>query len=197
MKRLLFIILVVTGCGSTPKKSVQTYNRDCAPTAVQAKDMARFNVTPVPGKVMVVRFMRSACPYCREDLQQAGLMFKIGKWDADKINLILIAYKKEGVETRQTFDTFVRTELAKTSFPIEKAQIIFLDRTYPELLVSKNENGELILSDWKAVPYSLVFAKDGRLAYRGHFTMIPSQQHSHYDFITSMQDEKCEPKAAP
>lgn len=76
-------------------------------------------------------------------------------------------------------------------FPIESVQIIFLDRTYPDLLTSKSESGELILAGWKAVPYSLVFAKDGRLAYRGHFTMIPSQQHNHYDFITFLQQENC------
>lgn len=187
---VLTAILSLTTCASKPAP-VQSYNRQCQPTPVQVQDMDQFNITPAPGKVMVVRFMRSACPYCREDLQQIGLMFKLGKWSSDLTELVLIAYKKEGVESRQTFDSFVRAELAKTGFPLEKAQIIFLDRTYPQLTAAKNAAGELILADWKAVPYSLVFGKEGRLAYRGHFTMVPSQQYNHYDFITSLQRENC------
>jgi hypothetical protein len=197
MRLLLAVVVVVlfAGCSSKPVTPVQNYHRRCEPTPITVQDLKNFNITPMPGKVMVVRFLRSACPFCQEDLQQLGLMYKIGKLNLDQVKLALIAYKKEGVESRETFETFVRSELAKTSFPLEKVQIVFLDRTHPELLTAKSESGDLLLADWKAVPYSLIFAKDGRLAYRGHFSMIPSQQHNHYDFITFLQNEKCPGKA--
>jgi len=185
------ILLAVCGCASTKAKDSQFYNRTCTATPVDAGDMAQFNVAPTPGKVMVVRVMRSACPTCKEDLQQIGLMFKTGKWTADKIQLVLMSYRKEGVETKATFDAFVRSELIPLGFPLEAAQIVFLDNTYANLLKAKGKSKEAMFPDWKAVPYSLVFGRDGRLAYRGHFTLIASQQDRHYDFVTELQNEAC------
>lgn len=189
--RYWFALLLLCGCASTKSKDAQFYNRACTPTPVTIEDLAQFNVTPAPGKVMVLRVLRSACPTCKEDLQQIGLMFKTGKWTAEKIQLVLMSYKKEGVETKQTFDAFVRGELLPLGFPLEAAQIVFLDNTYPNLLKSKAKSGERVFPDWKAVPYSLVFGRDGRLAYRGHFTLIASQQDRHYDFVTELQNEAC------
>lgn len=188
----LFCSALLLACGSTPKP-VQVYNRECSATPVQASDLAQFNITPTPGKVMVVRIVRSVCPTCKEDLQQVGMLFSTKKWSSENIQLVLVAYKKEGIETKQTFDTYVRAELAKVGFPIEAAQIVFLDKTYPQLLQTKSKSGELMFPEWKAVPYSLVFGKDGRLAYRGQFTVIASQQDLHYDFITKLQSETCAP----
>ena len=147
----LYAFAAVTGC-SSPPKAVQVYNRACAPTPVQVSDMAQFNVTPVPGKVMVVRIVRSICPTCKEDLQQVGLMFSTKKWTPENIQLVLVAYKKEGVESKQTFDTYVRAELAHVGFPIEAAQIVFLDKTYPQLLQAKAKSGDLMQREksWSA-----------------------------------------------
>lgn len=188
------VVLILSACSSSSKKQdVQVYNSSCAPTPIQLGDMKQFNIQPAPGKITVMRIFRSSCPTCKEDLQQIGLMFKTGKWKAENVQLVLVSYVKENVESRETFDAFVRSELSNVGFPIEAAQIIFLNKTYPTLLTSKAANGELIFPDWRAVPYSMIFGKDGRLAYRGQFTIPPSQQDRNYDFITEIQKESCTP----
>lgn len=191
MRLGILLMGLLCGCASTKAKNTQFFNRACTPTPVQVGDLAQFNIAPAPGKVSVVRVLRSACPACKEDLQQIGLMFKTGKWKAVDLQLVLVSYRKEGIETKETFDTFVRGELVPLGFPIESAQIVFLDATYNDLLKAKAKSGDKMFPDWKAVPYSLVFAKDGRLAYRGHFTLVASQQDRHYDFVTELQNEAC------
>lgn len=120
-----------------------------------------------------------------------GMLFKNGKWSAEHVQLVLIAYKKPGVESRQTFDKFVRSDLISLGIPLESTQIVFLDKTYPVLAQSKSKTGAPVFADWRAVPYGLVFAKDGRLAYGGHFTANPVLQDNHYQFITELQTETC------
>lgn len=183
-------VLVSAGCASKPPKPA--FNVKCGPTPVMRDDLTQFNVTPVAGKITVVRIFRSNSPYCKEDLMRMGLLFKDKKWTTDKIQLVLIAYKKEGVESKQTFDTFVRTELVSYGIPLESTQMVFLDKTYPVLKEIKAKSGDLVFADWKAVPYGLIFAKDGRMAYTGHFTASPELQDNHYKFITDLQNETCE-----
>lgn len=196
MNRCLYLsfLLALSACASRPKTE-PVINRTCEKTPIMQSDLTGFNITPAPGKVTVLRIIRSSCPYCKEDLEQIGLMLKTQRWKTEQMQVILVAYRKEGVENRQTFDAFVR-ELAGKGFPIESVQIVYLDKTYPALLKSKTASGELIFEDWKAVPYSLVFAKNGRLAYRGHFTMNHASQDAHYDFLTDLQTESCPPAPA-
>ncbi len=184
------VALVASGCASKPPKPA--FNIKCGATPVQRDDLKQFNVTPVPGKVTVVRIFRSNSPYCKEDLMRIGLLFKEKTWSQDKVQLVLIAYKKDGVESRKTFDAFVRTDIVSFGVPLESTQMVFLDKSYPELLQSKSGSGEPVFADWKAVPYGLVFAKDGRLAYSGHFTANSNLQDNHYKFITDLQNETCE-----
>jgi hypothetical protein len=103
-------------------------NRTCEKTPIMQSDLAAFNISPAPGKVTVLRIIRSSCPYCKEDLEQIGLMLKTQRWKAEQMQVILVAYRKEGVENRQTFDAFVR-DLAGKGFPIESVQIVYLDKT--------------------------------------------------------------------
>lgn len=186
---IVFLVLSAGGCASKPAKPA--FNVKCGPTPIVRDDLAQFNITPIANKVTVVRIFRSNSPYCREDLMRMGLLFKDHKWSSENIQLVLIAYKKEGVESRKTFDAFVRTDLVSFGIPLESTQIVFLDKTYPVLAQSKGKSGDLIFADWKAVPYGLVFAKDGRLAYSGHFTSNPNLQDNHYGFITDLQSETC------
>lgn len=188
--KILGIVGVCAGCASA--KPVQpTFNNKCGPTPVQREDLRQFNVSPEANKVTVLRIFRSSSPYCREDLMRIGMLFKNGTWSSDKVQLVLIAYKKAGVESRKTFDKFVRNDLVSLGIPLESTQIVFLDKTYPVLAQSKNKRGDLVFADWRAVPYGLVFAKDGRLAYAGHFTASPVLQDNHYQFITELQNETC------
>lgn len=187
---LSFAIFFIVGCFSKPKKDGPLIERQCRPTPITSADMARFNVTAKPGRVMIARFIRSRCPYCKEDLQQIALMLKTGQWAADKIQLVLIAYKKPGVESRKTFDEFVR-DLAGSGFPIETADLVYVDKTYPALLKVTGQAGEPLLQGWRAVPFGLVFGKDGRLAYRGQFTLTTSLQNQHYDLIGDLIKENC------
>lgn len=185
----LIVLLILSACASRQKLE-PVINRSCGKTPIMQTDLSSFNINPAAGKVTVLRIIRSSCPYCKEDLEQIGLMFKTQRWKPEQIQVILMAYRKEGVENRETFDGFVR-ELAGKGFPIESVQIVYLDKTYPALLKAKTASGEFIFEDWKAVPYSLVFAKNGRLAYRGHFTMNHASQSAHYDFLTELQSESC------
>lgn len=185
----------VIGCAFKSKSADTWIERKCGPTPITSADLSQFNVTPKPGRVVIVRLIRSSCPYCKEDLQQVGLMLKTGQWSADQVQLVLIAYKKPGVESRKTFDDFVR-DLGASGFPIETADLVYLDKTYQALLKVKGKAGSPLLEGWKAVPFGLVFGKDGRLAYRGQFTMSNARQNQHYDLIGDLIKESCPPGLA-
>ncbi len=182
-------MVLAVGCASKPPKPA--FNNDCDRTPVVREDLNQFNVTPAPNKVTVLRIFRSTSPYCREDLMRIGMLFKNGTWSTEHVQLVLIAYKKEGIENRQTFDKFVRQDLVSLGIPLEATQIVFLDKSYPTLAQSKSKSGEPVFAEWKAVPYGLVFAKDGRLAYSGHFTASPALQDNHYKFVTELQTVTC------
>ncbi|MGE4130599.1 MAG: hypothetical protein AB7F86_03130 [Bdellovibrionales bacterium] len=188
--QIIAILAFATSCGSTAKK-IEKFERACKSTPIQAADLNQFNTPASPGKIQVVRLFRSSSPYCREDLKKISSLFSSGEWKASEIQLILIAFKKPGIESRKTFDHFVRNELADYSLPLETTQIVYLDRAFPSLKEAKSKSGEEIFADWKGIPYGLVFAKNGRLAYRGHFTASPIVQENQYKFITSLQNEDC------
>lgn len=195
MIQILAAALFIAGCTSTSKTDDTVIARQCGPTPITSADLIRFNVTPKPDRVVIVRMIRSSCPYCKEDLQQIALMLKTGQWNAEKIQLVLMAYKKPGVESRKTFDEFVR-DLGASGFPIETADLVYLDKTYQALLKIEGKAGTPILEGWKAVPFGLVFGKDGRLAYRGQFTMTNARQNQHYDLIGDLIKESCPSRLA-
>lgn len=186
---ILGISFLLIGCASKPPAPI--FVDKCVPTTTVREDLKQFNVAPAADKVIVVRLFRSNSPYCREDLARIGMLFKEKTWSTDKVQLVLIAYKKAGVESKKTFDDFVRSDLVSLGIPLEATQMIFLDKNFPDLAKIKGKAGETVFLDWKAVPFGLVFAKDGRLAYRGHFTANPNLQDNQYRFIGELQNETC------
>jgi hypothetical protein len=199
LKSLKFIflgasVLATINCTSKPKKIPHVdvvAKANCGTTPVNARDLEQFNFSPTPGKVTVVRVFRSTCPFCKEDILRMGEMFRSGKWRTNDIQILFMAYKKEGIESRQSFDRFVREDLNSFAIPLEATQMAFLDKTYPEILQTKSKSGEVIFQDWRAVPYGLVFGRDGRLVYRGHFTTSTGEQDANYKLIAELQAETC------
>lgn len=121
-----------------------------------------------------------------------GQLFRDGSWKPETVQLLLIGYRKEGVEDRSTFDTFVREDLPQFGIPPEAVQMVYLDKTYYELIKSKNSKGKPVFETWRAVPFGMIFGKDGRLAYRGHFSESPITQEEQYRFVTDLQSEVCQ-----
>jgi len=191
--RLFFLlsVLLITACSSTSKQTSAYMVPKCEDTPVKIGDLEPFSFQPAPGKIVVVRLMRINCPFCKEDLMRLGSFFQNGSWSKDKVHIFLIAYRKEGIEDRKTFDKFMREELGNFGIPMEAVQAIYLDKDYYTLVKNRNKAGKLIFEDWKAVPFGLVFGKDGRLAYRGHFTATAGSEDAHYGFITKLQTETC------
>ena len=186
----------VVGCAThrtPPQPTEGILAPQCHSTPVSAKDLRTFGFAPAANKVVVVRLFRMSCPFCKEDLLRIGSLFQNGTWSKDKVQLALIAYKKEGVEDRKTFDRFMREEISQFGIPLEAAQVVYVDKDYYKLVRTKNSQGDLVLEGWRAVPFSLVFGKDGRLAYRGHFTSTPTDSDRHYKFVTDLLAEQCEP----
>jgi hypothetical protein len=158
---------------------------------VTVGDLAKFGFAPAPDKVVVMRLFRVSCPVCKEDLVRIGSYFQNGTWSKDHVQLFLIAYRKEGVEDRHTFDSFMREQMGTFGIPLEAAQVVYVDKDYYALLKSKAASGDLIFDGWRAVPFGLVFARNGRLAYRGHFTTSTGTEDEHYRFVTQLQKENC------
>jgi hypothetical protein len=188
---LILLTLFLSGCSSGPVKKSNILAPTCQDTKIKVTDLQKLGFVPAPGKVVVVRLFRISCPFCKEDLLRIGSMFQTKAWSPENVQLFLIAYKKEGVEDRKTFDAFVRGEFRSLGIPLEAAQIVYVDRDYYSLVKTKSKSGDRVFEGWKAVPFGLVFAKDGRLAYRGHFTTSASTEDQHYDFITRLQSETC------
>ncbi|MBX3020937.1 MAG: hypothetical protein KF799_04615 [Bdellovibrionales bacterium] len=186
---ILLAVFLLSACSSAPKPTILAAK--CEDTPVKAADLEPLNFQPAPGKVVVVRLMRINCPFCKEDLRRIGSFFQNGTWNKDKVHLFLIAYRKEGIEDRKTFDKFMREELPGFGIPMEAAQAIYLDKDYYALVRTRNKTDALIFEEWRAVPFGLVFGTDGRLAYRGHFTTSSGAENTHYDFITQLQAENC------
>jgi hypothetical protein len=186
--------LTIAGCASAPKAPPSgVLSPTCAATPVKVPDLEKFGFTPAPGKVVVVRLFRVSCPFCKEDLAHIGSLFQNGVWTKDNVQLFLMAYRKEGVEDRGSFDKFMREEMSGYGIPMEAAQVVYVDKEFYSLVKSRNADGAPIFEGWKAVPFGLVFGKDGRLAYRGHFTSSQAEEEQQYRFITGLQREVCNP----
>jgi hypothetical protein len=153
-------------------------------------DLSVFGLEPQPGKIIVTRLFATWCPFCKSDLQRMAKLFKNGTWDPETVHVFLIAYQNHS-ENRSTFDGFRRDGIKSFGFPEGAVHLVYIDKTYPELVRSKNADGRLLFEGWKGVPFGLVFGKDQRLAFRGHFTMSDVSEDQHYAFITGLQKESC------
>lgn len=195
IRHFCFLTLVIGSLGCASSRPVEAPNPilapTCARTPIQVSDLEPLGFQSAPGKVVVVRLFRVSCPFCKEDLAHIGALFQNGTWTKARVQLFLIAYRKEGVENRKSFDRFMREELLSFGIPPEAAQVIYLDKNYDQLVKTKSASGELLLDGWRAVPFGLVFAKEGRLAYRGHFTTSSGAENKHYAFVTELQNETC------
>jgi len=185
------IALTLSSC-ATARKSDTLPDR-CGRTPVNLNDLERFGFQPSGRKTVIVRLFRGSCPFCKEDLQRLGEMFKQKEWNPVDVQIFLIAYFKEGVENRQSFDKFVREQFSSFQIPLEATQIIYIDKTYQELVRTTNAAGKTLFEGWRAVPYGMIFASDGRLAYRGHFTQTQASQQAQYKLISKLQKETCPP----
>lgn len=188
---VVFLALLLTGCASRAPKRSNILAAHCQPTAVTVSDLEPLGFLPAPGKVVVARIIRVSCPYCKDDLLRMGARFQNGEWSKNDVEVFLVAYRKEGIEDRSTFDSFVRDEMGTFGIPPDAVQIVYRDRDYFTLSQTRSAKNLPLFEGWKAVPFGMVFAKDGRLAYRGHFTTSTGAESEHYRFVTALQTEKC------
>lgn len=185
---LALFTLVAASCATTgTDKGVV---RQCGPTPVMAKDMETFGFTPPKGKILVTRVFSSWCPYCQEDLVEMGSRFKKGEWKPENVHLLLMMYKNRK-ENKNTYLSFIRDTFPNYGIPLSAAQIVYVDKDYAELIKMKSASKQVLFEGWQGVPFALIFGKDGRLAYRGHFTQSPPMQDRHYDLITGLAKENC------
>lgn len=192
MLRILTImlpVLISTSCVSSKIPGVIA--EKCGSNSpVMASDMETFGFLPAKNKVVVMRVFATWCPYCKDDLKQIGELFKKGEWKPEDVQIYLMSYKNKR-ENHKTYLEFIRSTFPAFNIPLDAAQIVFVDKDYNELIKTKNISGKTIFEGWQGVPYGLVFGKDGRLVFRGHFTQGPSTQDAHYSFISKLTKETC------
>ncbi|MGE0529378.1 MAG: hypothetical protein AB7G93_05670 [Bdellovibrionales bacterium] len=182
-------LLFTAACASTSASGIVA--QSCgATTDVRVEDLESLGIRVSKSKVLVMRLFTTWCPYCKEDLEHIGRRFQNGTWTKEKIALVLVAYRNPR-EDRERIEVFKNERLATFGIPQESTQVIYIDKPYPELLAATNTKGHALFTGWKGVPFGLVFGKDGRLAFRGHFTSSLGFQENHYRFITELQDERC------
>jgi hypothetical protein len=193
MKILMWLLLstCLLSCQSTPNKTnAVEINLACGKTPVTENDMQTFGFEPAPGKVVVMRIFATWCPFCKTDLGKISEHFKSGEWKPEQVNVFLLAYKNHS-ESKATYDKFVKEKLAELGLPSSSFQIHYIDHTYPELLNFKTAAGIPYFTGWNGVPFALLFGKDGRMAFRGHFTMSDKTESEQYKMITQLAGETC------
>lgn len=186
---LLLLLVTSTSCSTSSKTGVIA--SECGKkTDVQLSDLAALGVTPPKDKVVVLRVFASWCPYCKEDFTELGKMFKAQKLTAENSQVILLGYHNRR-ETKTTFETFMKDTFPTFGIPASAIQAFYIDEDYASLSTRQTSSRKPIFAGWQGVPFTLVFAKDGRLAFRGHFTTSPPLQDSHYNFIHQLTSEIC------
>ncbi|HMN67495.1 MAG TPA: hypothetical protein PKC28_03055 [Bdellovibrionales bacterium] len=185
---LITALACLTGCASTPIPGM--VQRACGKTPVNLSAMETLGFTPPKNKVVVMRIFATWCPYCKEDLAAIGQRFKRGQWTEDKVHILLLSYanKREG---KDTYTEFITKTFGRYGIPASAAQIIFVDQSYKELMKIKGKDGKALFTTWKGVPFALLFGKDGRLVFRGHFTTSPQVTDGHYRLIGELVQETC------
>jgi hypothetical protein len=188
-------ILIFTGCASSTKMPGMVAEKCGANSPVTMTDMESFGFLPNKGKVVVMRVLATWCPYCKDDLTRIGRKFKSGEWKPQDVQLYLMTYKNRR-ENHKSYLEFIRNTFPKFDIPLDAAQIVYVDKDFNQLVKTKNVAGKSIFEGWQGVPFALVFGKDGRLAFRGHFTQGPPTQDAHYATISRLAKESC-PTAKP
>ena len=184
----LFLLLV--SC-ATPKKETGVIADKCGmPSAITVKDLEAFGFTVPKNKIAVLRIFATWCPYCKEDFGELGGHYRNKNISPETVQVLLMSYKNRR-ESKATYDAFLRDTFPKFGIPSEAAQIVYVDKDFNELSRSKSAGGQAMFTGWQGVPFTLIFGKDGRLAYRGHFTNSPQLQDVHYDFIRKLSKEDC------
>lgn len=187
-KYLLLFTLLLTACAHNPSTGILAPN--CAKTPIQVNDLAALGFKPTAGKIVVLRVFATWCPFCKSDLTRMGELFRKGTWQPQDVEILLLAYHNHN-EDQNSFAQFSQGAFPTYGLPKEVVQMIYIDQPYSELVKRKTATGQELLNGWSGVPYALVFGKDGRLAFRGHFTMSDGYQENHYKFITGLTREKC------
>lgn len=182
-------LILTVGC-STASKDRGVVERNCGTTPVKSADLEMFGFSVPKDKVVVMRIFASWCPYCKEDFNEIGKHFKSGDYNPETVHILLLSYKGSK-ENKATFDAFLRNSLPKYGIPSSAVQVVFVDKTHAELSKSKAASGDPMFTGWQGVPFGLIFGKDGRLAFRGHFTTSPQFQDGHYLFIKELTQETC------
>lgn len=191
MKTIYLLSLCLTLAACTSAKKTAAFNASCGPTPVMAEDiLSQFGLTPPPEKILVTRIFGTWCPYCKADLRRMSELFAKGEWRAEDIHVLLIAYKNHS-ENKATFDKFVRDVLPTYAFPKGTIELVYKDEAYPQLTKLTNKNGKPLFEGWRGVPFAMVFGKDQRLVFRGHFTTSPDSEDQHYKHIRQLQTEIC------
>lgn len=180
--------IFIAGCATSDKNGA--HPRGCASTPVKVKELEQFGFTVPKNKIAVMRIFATWCPYCKEDLAEIGKRFKSGEWTAENVQVLLMSYSNRN-EGKDTYDKFIRDTFPKTGIPSSAAQVIYVTKDFKELAAIKGADGQPLFNGWKGVPFALVFGKDGRLAYRGHFTNSPPVTDAHYRLITEISKEVC------
>ncbi len=188
---LLLVTVLAGGCASSSKNGA--HPRGCAATPVKAKELEQFGFTIPKNKIAVMRIFATWCPYCKEDLAEIGKRFKSGEWTADNVQILLMTYSNRS-EGKDTYDKFLRDTFPKTGIPATAAQVIYVTKDFKELAAVNGGDGKPLFEGWKGVPFALVFGKDGRLAFRGHFTNSPPITDAHYRLISEISKEECKPQ---
>lgn len=197
MRKLLTVvsIFIFTGCASPTKTPGMVAEKCGLSSPVTMNDMESFGFLPAKGKIVVMRVFATWCPYCKDDLIRIGQKFKSGEWRSQDVQLYLMSYKNRR-ETQKSYLAFIREAFPKFNIPLDAAQIVYVDKNYNQLIKAKNIGGKSIFEGWKGLPFALVFGKDGRLVFRGHFTQGPPTQDAHYAMISRLTKESC-PAAKP
>lgn len=192
MRRLgLILCAVLFAACSTPKKETGVLSTACGSTTPSSiQDLAQFGFSPKAGKIGVMRIFATWCPYCKEDLAALGGLFANKKLTPENTEVYLLAFKNSK-ETKSSFDVFVKKNFAAFGIPKSITQIVYVDKNFEELSKSASASGAPLFTGWQGMPFGLIFAKDGRLAFRGHFTTSPQFQDNHYDFIADLTKETC------
>ena len=186
--KLLLLISILTGCASTSRSGIVA--RHCGTTKVQSTDLQQLQAEPQPGKITVVRLFATWCPYCKEDLEQISKRFQSGEWSESNVQVVLIAYNNRR-EDGESFRTWTKEALPGLKIPKDALNTMYSQKDAESIRALRGGDGKPLFKDWKGIPYGLVFGKDGRLVFRGHFTMSPQFQDGHYQLISELSRETC------
>jgi thiol-disulfide isomerase/thioredoxin len=185
---MTYSLLFLVTCASTGRSGVVA--RRCGRTDVQVNELEQFGFTLPKNKLAVVRIFATWCPYCKEDLDEIAKRFKNGTWSESNVAILLMTYHNRR-EDKFSYDDFLKEKLPKIGIPESAVQVVYIDKSAEELGKIKGGDGKSLFEGWKGVPFGLVFGKDGRLIFRGHFTMGPQVQDAHYNLITDRSTETC------